>query len=800
MTPFEHRDRRPGGAIGILALLIGAAATTSQPHAQPAPSLATSAEGTEWYLEVTLNQTRVGGLTPFVQRNGKLFARASDLRTLGFVLMDIHADALVDLADLPGLTTQLDTRLQRVVLTAPLRLLALETTRLEANRSTSATPSPTAPGVLFNYDLYTAHDRGGSQLSAAHETRLFGIGEGVYSNTMITRLLRTDTGAPGDGWESQSVRLDTSWEKSWPDRLLSLQLGDSVTRSLDWTRSVRIGGVRIGSNFALEPYRLTTPQPAFFGEVTVPSAVDLYVNGLKQYSGQVPAGPFQLNANPGISGAGNAQVVLTDAFGRSRTLSLPFYNTQRLLETGLTDWSASLGVVRLGYGQRSFAYDHSPVASATVRHGVSDRWTVEAHAEGSGQVRNTGIGASWLLGNAGTAGVLSASIAASAGAAQRGAQGSLGYQWSHDNLFFEMNTQRTRGHYRDIASRYGQDPARISDRATGGMTFPAIGSFGLSYIRLTYPGSDDSRYAGISWSRQLGNRLTLSASLTQQLNDRKNLNAFFGLSYSLDGRLNASATLQRGEGRTRASVDVTQPVPGDGGWGWRAQASDDGGTRGGQIEAGWLGRYGRANLGAANFAGNSASYASASGSLVLMNSGFFAARDVSDGFALVTTDGIAGVPVKLENRVVGVTDDRGTLLVTRLNAWQRNRLSIDPMNLPANTQVLEVDKNATPADRAGTIVRFAIRPVRAALIVLHDTTGQAMALGSRVQNANGSGARAVVGYDGETYLDTLQMHNRLRVFPAATATPCIVEFDLPDADGATPRVGPLRCVPEEAPP
>lgn len=763
------------------------------------PPQLSAAQDTALYLEVTLNETRLDGLTPFLEREGDLRARAFDLKKLGFALTDVPDDQLVELADLAGLTARLDTRTQRLALTAPLRLLSLNTTRLDANRSTAAAPSATAPGVLLNYDLYTAHDRNGSQWSAAHETRVFGIGEGVYSNTMITRLLRTDAAQASAGWGAQSVRLDTTWQKSWPDRLLTLQLGDSVTGNLDWTRAVRIGGVRIGSNFALAPYRITTPQPAFFGEVTVPSTVDLYVNGLKQYSGQVPAGPFQLNANPGITGAGNAQVVLTDAFGRSRALSLPFYSTQRLLAAGLTDWSVSLGAVRLAYGLRSFSYDHTPVASATVRHGISDRLTVEVHAEGSGQVRNAGLGGAWLLGPEGTAGVLSASAAGSAAAGERGTQGALGYQWSRDSVFIDVNTQRTRGRYRDIASAYGQDPARVNDRATAGVTFPAIGSLGVSYIRLQYPGGDDARYAGVSWSKQVG-RLTLSAPLTRQLNDRKNLNAYFGLSYSLDGRLGMSTTLQRSEGRTVASVDVTQPVPGDGGWGWRTQLRDDAGTRGGQIEAGWLGRLGRASVGAASFAGNSYGYANASGSLVFMNNRFFAARDVSDGFALVTTDGIAGVPVKLENRVIGVTDDRGALLVTRLNAWQRNKLSIDPMDLPANLQVREVDRNATPEDRAGTLVPFAIRPVRAALIVLHDDSGQALALGSRVQNADGSGAQAVVGYDGETYLDTLHMHNRLRVLAAASATSCTVEFDLPPASGAIPRVGPLRCMPEAARP
>jgi len=176
----------------------------------------------------------------------------------------------------------------------------------------------------------------------------------------------------------------------------------------------------------------------------------------------------------------------------------------------------------------------------------------------------------------------------------------------------------------------------------------------------------------------------------------------------------------------------------------------------------------------------------------------FAARDISDGFAVISTDGVAGVPVKLENRVVGTTDGRGMLLVTRLNAWQRNKLSIDPMDLPANVRVREVDQNTTPSDRAGTVVRFAIVPVHAAVIVLHDARGQALALGSRAQDAEGAGTEAFVGYDGETYLDALQARNHLRV-QSPEGRVCHVRFDYPTATDTIPRIGPLVCAMEAAP-
>ncbi|RST55562.1 fimbria/pilus outer membrane usher protein [Variovorax sp. MHTC-1] len=764
-------------------------------QAQPLAVATEPAAGTELYLEVVLNQTPSGKLLPFVSRGGALYARVADLRQLGFALAGQPGEQMLALAELPGLKVRFDSRLQRIDLDAPLALLSLATTRLESARATALPLSPTASGLLFNYDLYAAHGRDGSQLSAAQETRLFGLGTGVVSNTMITRLLSTGGGTSNDGWRGESVRLDTSWQASWPESMLTLKVGDSVTGSLGWTRSVRLGGVRVGSDFGLQPYRTITPQPAFFGEVTVPSTVELYVNGLKQYSGQVPTGPFQLRSNPGISGAGNAQIVITDAFGRSSMMTLPFYNTQQLLSAGLTDWSASMGAVRLQYGQRSFSYDGTPVVSASLRRGISDRFTLEAHAEGSTEVRNGGLGGLWLLG---TAGVISAAAAYGAARGEHGSQWALGYRWNRANLFLDLNTQRTRGEYRDIASTYGQNPARVSDRASAGVNIPWMGSLGVSYVRLAYPRGDDARYAGLSWSRQFGNRLLLNASLNRSLTGRKDLGLFFGLSYGLEARVTASTSVQRDQGRTSVGVDISSPVPSDGGWGWRAQLRDDGGDRGAQAEAGWLGRYGRANVGIASSSGNTYGYGNASGSLVLMNGNMFTARDVNGAFAVVSTDGVAGVPVKLENRVVGTTDDRGMLLLTRLNAWQRNKLSIDPMDLPANVRVGQVDQNATPSDRVGTVVRFAISPVRAAVIVLHDASGQPLALASRAQDAEGSGAEAIVGYDGEVYLDTLQMHNHLRV-QSPEGRACHVRFDYPAATDSVPRIGPLTCTVQTAP-
>jgi outer membrane usher protein len=564
--------------------------------------------------------------------------------------------------------------------------------------------------------------------------------------------------------------------------------GDTFSGCLDWTRAVRMGGVQIGRNFALQPYRVTAPLPAFLGEVAVPSSVELYINGMRQYSGEVPTGPFQLATVPGVTGAGDARIVITDAFGRTRTLDFPFYATQQLLAKGLSDWSVTTGLVREDYGVHSFSYGNDPVASGDWRYGVSDRFTAEAHAEAGGGLANAGIGGLWLLGHAG---VLSASYVHSEREGESGSQSALAYTWNNGRLNFSADSQRTHGDYRDIASLYGPLPPRVSERILAGFTTPSFGNFSASYARLGYPESETSRYVGAYWSQTFSRSWSAHLSVNQNLDDDRDRSVSLGVSMALGSDRQASLSLQRNSGRDNGVLDVSRPVPGDGGYGWRVQArgGDDGG--GGLAEGGWINDIGRYGLGIASFGGDSYGYANASGALVLMDGHVFASRNISDAFAVISTDGVAGVPVKLENRLIGRTDADGMLLVTPLNAWQRNKLSIDPMDLPANMRIADVDLLATPADRSGTRVRFAITPVRAAVVVLHDASGAPLPLGSTVRVDGAAGAEAIVGYDGETYLDALGMHNRLRVQTPEGA--CEASFDYPAASDAIPRIGPLTC-------
>ena len=183
----------------------------------------------------------------------------------------------------------------------------------------------------------------------------------------------------------------------------------------------------------------------------------------------------------------------------------------------------------------------------------------------------------------------------------------------------------------------------------------------------------------------------------------------------------------------------------------------------------------------------------ASGARVRVGKPGFAARRIDDAFAVVDTDGVKDVPVKLENRVVGYTDSRGTLLVVPVNAYQNNKLAIDPMQLPADVRIDRTETQFTPTDRAGALVRFGIVPVRAATVTLVDGAGEPLPLGSRVQVNGKDGQGAVVGYDGLVYLDTLDEENVLSVQTPSGA--CKTRFAWQKPQGGGLQMERLTCSP-----
>lgn len=735
-------------------------------------------------LDVEVNGV-ARGLMPFHMIADRLWASPQVLRDLGLRIAapaDAPAEEPLLLLDEqlgPGVTYNAAT--QSLAIMVEVAKLDVGTHRLVTSEQDQPVPQ-SATGVLLNYDLYANY--------AASRLAFDGFGElRAFSGNVLLESTGVYNSGHASAGQDSVRRLDTTLSWSLPERRLTVRGGDILTRGTSWSRPTRLGGFRVGTDFALQPYLVTAPIPTFFGEATLPSTVDLYIDGLKRYSGSVAPGPFELGAGGNhISGAGTAQLVITDALGQVSTLSMPFYDTPQLLRQGLTDWSIEAGAVRRDYGIRSFAYAGDPALSASLRHGLSDNLTIEAHGEATAGLANAGAGATVLLP---FGGVLSGSVAASSERGRQGARAELGYAWTDSTFNLSATVQRASSEFADLPSREGARVPRSRDVLNAGFNSDRFGYFGASLIRQRAPGELRESFASVNWQRSIGSNLAVSLSGNMGLRRGSARGVFLNLSYSPGQRDHISASLQSGQRRSSGSLSYRHSLPLEGGTGWALDGSYDGKRvqAAGQIDH--LGQHGQVTAGARLAGGRGAGYAGVSGALVAMRGDVFVARKVYEGFAVVDTAGIANVPVLLHNRAIGRTNGKGRLLVTGLNAYQENQITINAQDLPPELTVASVEREAVPAYGAGVAVNFAIARTTSALITLVDQQDKEIAVGTAASMADGVDQDLMVGFGGQLYIEHAVAGALVRV--ADPVAPC--SFRLPDDLAAAPAgmIGKVTC-------
>lgn len=778
---WTHRDLlRCRHGLGLLAALAGTPA-----NAQPLPPPPAAGAPTQMtlYLEIVVNERASGQVVPVVWRAGQYFVQAATLQAL-HVRVPGAADALVSVNQIPGVSVQYDGTGQRLKLAVPPQWLP-------AQDFTPAVPSPltaiTSTGMLLNYDVFAtkpAHAAGAT--SVWSEQRGFG-GFGIVSNTGVYRAA---SAAAQRGY----VRYDTRWTRAEPEAVRTLTVGDLITASLPWGSSVRIGGVQLARNFSIRPDIVSYPLPQFAGQAAVPSAVDLFINGYKAGSQNVQPGPFTLGTMPYINGAGEASVVTTDAVGRQVVATVPFYVANTLLKQGTTDYGLSVGALRRRYGEASFDYGPT-VASGALRWGLNDRITLEGRAEAARELALAGLGASGALGRWGVATV---AFTQSHLRATTGRQTHWAYQYAAQRHAFSLQQTRRSPGYGDLAyydlpaGAAMARPQREVTQANASMALGTGAALAAGFFDVRAQDGQRTRLLSLSYSRALTPYAFLSATANKALGTRGGSSLQVQLTFPLDDRGMLSLTSVRTGRSTNQQVNYSRNAPQQGGVGWSLSYADQAGQPYGQASASWRNAFTQLQAGVYGQQGQTTAWAGATGSLVAMDGGLFAANRVNDAFAVVST-GMPNVAIRYENQLLGRTDASGHLLVPSLTGYYPANIEVDTLDLPETVQVPAPERRVTVRAGSGAVVAFTLQQRVAARIALVDEAGAPLPLGLTVEHRE-SGQATVVGWDGLVYFEGLQASNELQV-RGPEGERCSVRFAI-DTAQAQParRIGPLRCV------
>jgi len=742
-------------------------------------------------LDVVVNGHSIGKIGEFVLRHGTLYARPQELRDLGFRVPNTRASrsGLMALNDLPGFTWRMDTANQQLLVTAIDAALVPNVLQISQGEGPeSRRPIESGTGLTLNYDTVGTFASGQYGGSGSFDLRNFSPW-GITSSDWMT-YAGSALSASGT---KPMVRLDSAYTYADVKSLRRYSVGDYIDSALSWSRPVHMEGVQIRSDFTMRPDLITFPLPTLSGSASVPSTVDVLVNGNLATSNTVTPGPFEVPQLPVISGEGTITMTLTNAQGGQVTVSQPFYGAATLLAKGLQTFAGQAGLVRRDWGLLS--NDYGKLAGAAYyRRGLSQTFTVEATTETTaGAFMGGGGGAATLCHRA----LVNFDMAASGGSAGTGELISAGLQ--HQGTVFGLGGSASVAsrNYHDIAAMNGSPIPRQQISLFTGLTLKHSGSLGLAYAGVSQSpspvvvqnaliGPMQSHIITANYSQQF-HRASFFATEFRDLD----ASGSSGLQLSLTIPLGRQSSISVGgssEGTVQFQAQKSAVVIGD--WGYQAfDSSGDGTHEFGVVQ--YKSPVGLLSAGVDNTSGLTTVRLESQGALSLVDRGLFPSNTIYDSFAIVDTAPVEHVHVYQENRDVGTTDRSGRLLVPDMRSFEVNHIGIEPKDVPADAD-LGLDKRIVrPQDRSGVVIRFPIQYSRGALLKLVDNSGLPIPLGSRAALL-GSGAVAPVGYDGEAYIEGLGPHNRLTV-EFESGKRCAVAFDYKPVPGDIPTIGPLRC-------
>lgn len=737
-------------------------------------------------VTLVVNGAEHGG-TFVVQRgaDGRFWLPEADLATLriersGAATRVLDGVAHVPLDGWPGTRIGFDARTLRLAVELPAS--AFTATERARRVQASRTPATPTPGGFVNYSLFASHASGDTEASAQIEAGLFN-----RYGVLVSGWLAGD--AP-DGGARRALRLDTTWTSDFPERLVSLRIGDAISTPGRWARAVRFGGVQFGTNFSVQPAFVTAPLAIAGGQAALPSTVDVFVNNALVAQERVPPGPFSITNIPVVSGSGDVRLVVRDLFGQEQLITMPFYGGTTLLKAGLDEWSVEAGAERFDFGTASDHYRRG-FATGTWRRGITDALTAEGRAEVSRASQAVGIGADALIGRWGTASLALATSRREDG--KSGAYAQAGFEHQASAFSASVRGQWASRDYALVGDTPEAPPPWRQWVAAAGAQFGRAGSFGATWIRQDFRDRGDVRIASASYSIPVGGRRSLAIIVSRAWGEGGNLS--IGATLTVPFATSDTASLVYNGVRRSASGDsddliatVQRGLPIGEGWGYRVSVHTEDEAQAG---AAFQGRYGSVAGEIAYFRGQTAARANLQGGVGYVGGTIFASRPIRDSFAIVRVADYPDVEVTLDHQRVGKSGADGTIVLPTLRAYDVNRVGLTASTLPMDATVERLSQEAIPAYRSGMLIDMPVRRTLGATFRVRRDDGSWLPSGAMIR-LDGRPESFPVGLDGEAYVTGLT--GRDRATASFEGRGCSFELVRPPGRDPLPDLGVIRCV------
>lgn len=734
-------------------------------------------------LDLVLNEAPAGETTVILQK-GDIAIPVADLSQAGLhdfsgTRQLLFGKEHVSLASLPpGITYQLDEANLTLRVTADPKFLP--TTSLNFRQ---ARPEDTVyrsdTSAFLNYSL-NSYDF--QQPEAFGE---FGLNYGghLFSSNLSWRK------------DGGLVRGLTSFKFNDPENLRQGQLGDMFATSASLLGgAVFLGGIGLTKEFNLNPYFFRFPVPNLSGAVLTPSQYEVYVNDRLLRRGELQPGRFDLANLPASIGNGTIRVVTRDAYGRTAELSSPYYLSTRILARGQHEYAYHAGFVRPDIVTRSFYYE-DPAFIARHRIGVLDSLTLGMRVEGSLTGLSGGPTATTKLPF--QLGEIELSLAASTEKGASGHAASIAYFYWGKHFSLGSTLMTMSPEYANLSLSARNDRKTWEAFGFLGMPIGSIASVTLQYAQGSTRDHGAVSNYGVNGNVRLTDRVSLFTSANQSSSRQigTDTSVFVGLNVILGNTTNATALLERHEGRTDAGIRVQKGAPAYGtGFGYLVNASSNEQRRGDALLQ-YQGTYGRYEAQHILNDGHGTTRLTAAGAIIAAGGTIAATRPITDSFAIIQVPGIEGVRGYLFNQEVGRTNRRGDLVVPNMLSYYGNKLSIEDKDIPLGHRIDATQQTLAPPLRGGVLASFPVHRIQAvsgAARILTDGQAIVPQYGELTVEAGGTRYESPLGKNGEFYFENIPAGVHSGTIDHEGHR-CMVDFEVPKSEESFLKIGTITC-------
>ena len=735
------------------------------------------AQGQRAVLEIIINEVSKGE-SLVVLRGRDVFVSVNVLTDAGLsglngVREPIGGEEAVSLASLaPSISYRVDERELRLHITADSALLGRQVRSLTAGSPANLVYRADTSGFV-NYAVnYTNH----GDADGFAESALSVKGALIYNTFSATRNSATR------GLTAVSID-QRSQMRRWT-------FGDNLGFTGPLGGDAWIAGVTVAKEFAINPYFVRYPTLSLSTPISVPSVMEVQVNGQVVSREAVAPGRLELRNLPMTMGRNDAQIIIRDAFGVERALSSNYYLTSTALAQGVQEYQYSVGFRREAVGITSWDY-RKPVALARHRVGISDNVTVGGRLELASGLANTGPSFNLRL----PLGEIEAATAVSRRLGQWGAASQVGFTFTNRRFGAGGAVMVATREYTTLTPNpMGEDPATEVHAFASAAVGDRVSVTLQQSLTKLHQGLSRNR-SGVLSTVHLARYVDLTTSVAAFRDERgSGREAYVGVTVLL-GRSTASVAHVHDARGDRLAVDAQRSLPAGEGYGYQLHAENgDAGITTGVAKL--QGRYGRYELRQESIAGAQSTTVSAMGSIVGIGGGIYASRPIQDSFALIRVPGVEGVRGFASHQPIGKTGRSGDLLVPDLQAYYGNLLDVADGDIPLAYSVSEVGKTLALPYRGGAIALFNVQKVQRVtgrITVVDGAESRIPSYGDFTVTVNGGETTSPIGSSGVFYFEDLPAGTHSAVVRDRNGRECVFTVTVPASDAGLVNIGTLRC-------